>query len=289
MKAFSGILIFLVSLILLTVYGCGSSPVTQTLPPIPTMPQTPTITQAPPATSTPIAATATAEPTPTLEAGPKLCSPIEGMPLSVLPEYISSPFEQPTRGQDNGHHGVDFAYYRYADRIGITGVTIQSVMAGKVVANLDDKWPYGFVTIIETRLSEIPAEWLPGLEIPQSIPTIEPGISSLTLPPITATPAWDESSRSLYVLYAHMNEPPLVKPGDMVSCGQALGYVGNTGRSSAPHLHVELRVGPSNLSMTSMAHYDNGASAEEMYNYYVWRVSGLFQVFDTMNLLSQQP
>jgi murein DD-endopeptidase MepM/ murein hydrolase activator NlpD len=40
-------------------------------------------------------------------------------------------------------------------------------------------------------------------------------------------------------LYAHMNEI-LVKPGQSVARGEIIGYVGNTGKSSGPHLHYEV-------------------------------------------------
>ncbi len=43
-------------------------------------------------------------------------------------------------------------------------------------------------------------------------------------------------------LYAHQMQLPLVKVGDTVSKGQAIGYVGNTGNSFGAHLHFELRV-----------------------------------------------
>lgn len=42
-------------------------------------------------------------------------------------------------------------------------------------------------------------------------------------------------------LYMHMSEFA-VKVGDQVSAGDIIGYVGNTGVSSGPHLHFELRV-----------------------------------------------
>lgn len=43
-------------------------------------------------------------------------------------------------------------------------------------------------------------------------------------------------------LYAHLSEA-LVKKGDQVSRGDIIAKSGNSGRSSAPHLHYEIRIG----------------------------------------------
>jgi murein DD-endopeptidase MepM/ murein hydrolase activator NlpD len=44
-------------------------------------------------------------------------------------------------------------------------------------------------------------------------------------------------------LYAHLREQPSVHTGQTVSAGAFLGPMGNTGFSSGPHLHFEIRLG----------------------------------------------
>ena len=43
-----------------------------------------------------------------------------------------------------------------------------------------------------------------------------------------------------WVIYAHLSKLE-VKPGDQVVKGQKIGLSGNTGNSSGPHLHFEMR------------------------------------------------
>jgi Peptidase family M23 len=53
----------------------------------------------------------------------------------------------------------------------------------------------------------------------------------------------------LYAFYAHMRPGSLaVKEGDIVSTGQVLGHVGNTGSSTEPHLHFHIIDQPQFLS-----------------------------------------
>lgn len=50
-----------------------------------------------------------------------------------------------------------------------------------------------------------------------------------------------DHGNGVHTLYAHASALD-VKPGDTVAAGQKLGEVGSSGRSTGPHLHLELRV-----------------------------------------------
>ena len=53
-----------------------------------------------------------------------------------------------------------------------------------------------------------------------------------------------EAGESVFFVYGHLSDI-LVEPGDLVEPGQIIGHTGDTGNSTAAHLHLEVRTGPS--------------------------------------------
>jgi murein DD-endopeptidase MepM/ murein hydrolase activator NlpD len=51
-----------------------------------------------------------------------------------------------------------------------------------------------------------------------------------------------DHGKEVYTHYAHLSRI-LVSKGQKVSAGDTIGLIGSTGRSTAPHLHLEVRVG----------------------------------------------
>ena len=58
---------------------------------------------------------------------------------------------------------------------------------------------------------------------------------------------WD--NQPLYTLYAHLSEA-VVNKGDYVQAGDIIALSGDTGFTTAPHLHFEVRVGTNNFYQT---------------------------------------
>lgn len=167
------------------------------------------------------------------------------------------------------------------------GMPIQAVLPGAVAAVIMDRFPYGYAVLIETPLNDLPASWLQALDLPEPLPArlVNPALTCPAIP----DPFPPSDQRSLYLLYAHLQTSPQVEPGQPVACARPLGAVGGTGNALNPHLHLEVRVGPSGARFASLAHYDNRASPDEMGAYCLWRVSGVFQTVDPLRLLTLDP
>lgn len=283
---FTGILL----LVLLSLFACAA-PDLPTAVPSASTPENPTAPSIIPASPTPApvqpiyTATTAASATPTrVETQLAVCSPLEGVALGSLTGMISNPYHPPAPGSDDPHQGVDLAVRLEGSTAAIKGHPVQAVLAGEVVTVLSDRFPYGYAVFIETRLIDLPEDWVLNTGFPTAAPTLELR-SALTCPP---DPTWEvtgSSGRSLYSLYAHLQADVQMEAGETVSCGERLGTVGDSGNALNPHLHYETRVGPSGLRWKSMAHYDASASSEEMNRYCTWRISGLFQLVDPMKIL----
>ena len=62
-----------------------------------------------------------------------------------------------------------------------------------------------------------------------------------------------ELAPGVYAFYAHLQPGSVrVQVGETVTTGQILGLLGNTGNSTAPHLHFQLADGPDVLTATSL-------------------------------------
>lgn len=228
-------------------------------------------------------------PTPTPELINNVCSPLQGESLSELPEIKTRDFIPTRLGFDEGHPGFDFSFFRRKDLLSIDGLPVLSALDGIVTTVLIDRLPYGHAIIIETPLENISEEYLDKLKLPSVQPTVAPDPKFNCAPPENKLD-FGSSTRSIYILYAHLKNPVSLSVGQEVKCGQEIGNVGDSGKeySTNPHLHFETRIGPSGARFNSMAYYTGNSTQSERYNYCVWRVSNLFQLYDPMLLLSPQ-
>jgi murein DD-endopeptidase MepM/ murein hydrolase activator NlpD len=213
----------------------------------------------------------------------RICSPLQGIPITELTDTIHNPFNPSRSGRDDPHQGVDFAVLEYG--IALSGNPVQSVLDGHVAAVIDNRFPYGNALMIETPLESLAPQSASGIYLPTLSPTIEPH-PALNCPQVSPVPSWNAEKRSLYLFYAHLKEPPSFQIDEAVECGQIIGQIGDSGNALNPHLHLEVRIGPSGARLGSMAHYSTSASPEEMSAYCTWRVMEVFQLIDPKQLLS---
>ncbi|MDC7225415.1 MAG: M23 family metallopeptidase [Spirochaetales bacterium] len=118
------------------------------------------------------------------------------------------------------HYAVDIINVGNIDFISYAGEIIREGMpAGDVTASYEgvvkeithDEEQYGWTIEVEHALTK-------------EVKTLYPDAESWT------------------TFYAHLHEAPLRNPQDWVNTGEKLGLIGNTGKSTGPHLHFEVRV-----------------------------------------------
>ena len=279
---------FLVLMLLLSACTGADTPAVLSVPGTPSTPDgaanLPTITLAVPRPVQSATLTPLPSPSPTPEF--QVCSPLQGIPIDKIAGAITNPYHPPPPGSDDPHAGIDISDLIPGSQIARPGMPIQAIFPGQVAMAQTDRFPFGNAILIETPLEQLPPAWVEGLHLPAPL-RAPPPKSALTCPEGVLKPTWDATQRSLYVLYAHMQETPAGKPGEKVTCGESIGKVGKSGNALNPHLHLEIRVGPAGARFSSMDHYDNSASLEEMAGYCAWSVSGLFQVIDPLTVLGQ--
>lgn len=285
-----GLLILLTALVGLLLTACGTQTPDPTLRPQPTETPVPSTTAT--FTPSPMPPTPSLSPTtlvlPTNTQGPVVCSPLDEVEISDLSGLIVNRFAPPRPGSDDPHQGIDLSEIDPVYQLALEGQPVHAVMDGIVAGVINDRFPYGNAILVETSLDLLPAEWKAARPIPTPAPPRD-GHPSLTCPDGEHPPNWDVSRRSLYLIFAHLKEPPVFQMGEKITCGQMLNSIGNSGNSLNPHLHLELRIGPAGARVESMAHYTGSASPQEMYNYCLWRVSETFQLLDPMWLFELNP
>jgi len=216
-------------------------------------------------------------------------SPLKSINKDELVNLVSNPFQSPSFGQDDGHHGVDFAFYTYREFESIDNHAVLSIFPGNISAVIFNRPPYGNAIIIETELKDIDDNILTKIDQLNLLNEIHTS-SYLNCPDYSEIDIRDASKKeSLYVLYGHLKNEPAFVIGEEISQGEMIGNVGNSGNSGNPHLHFETRIGPAHATFNTLAHYDNSATLQEMTNYCIWRVSNLFSLFNPIILFETQP
>lgn len=275
-------IILLSILLIIVLSGCAKP--TESIP-------TSTLVATATATSIPIPSiTPTVIPTHTPTATPEpyanftLSSPLQDITLDELSSIVSSPFAPPAPGWDDGHVGVDFAYWSRGSHEKMEGLEVYALMGGKVIGITNDRKPYGNQIIIETPLNRIPPALL-ALLSPVQLATPYPPNPRLPACELIQEEQWELKPDSLYTLYGHLMLPVSHRIGDTVQAGDLIGQVGTTGASVNPHLHLEMRWGPGGTEFASMGFYDTSTTDDERTNYCIWRVSGKYIHLNPMDVI----
>ena len=87
-----------------------------------------------------------------------ITSPLKDITIDQLQSILSNPFQFPSKGKDDGHPGIDIAFYSFQNWTTINNHDVISIYPGKVAGIIHDRPPYGNAIIIETDINSLDVE-----------------------------------------------------------------------------------------------------------------------------------
>lgn len=94
--------------------------------------------------------------------------------------------------------------------------------------------------------------------LPDQPPGKLPDPTTITLRTVDGNHVTIDMGYGLYVFYAHLKKGSVgVARGDRVKAGEVIGELGNSGNTSAPHLHIQVMNGPSALASDGLPYVIN--------------------------------
>ena len=125
---------------------------------------------------------------------------------------------------------------------------------GKSITSIDTaltvprRWPLdepGYITRGQSGRVDSTEDVHPGIDVAVSVGSVVRAAGGATVHQIGEDPEYGlfvllDHSGEYQTMYGHLSRI-LVTTGASVATGQVIGLSGNTGRSTAPHLHFEIR------------------------------------------------
>ncbi len=162
----------------------------------------------------------------------------------------------------DGHPGIDYTYQGGDDQIYASAGGVVR-FSGSMINRDGNYYDYGNYVIVE----------YPSDSVPQ---------------PMRDLPQYTEGD-SVYILYAHLAETVtgLITVGTVLNQGDVIGVVGSTGNSTAPHLHMEVRIGEADLA-GDRTDTDEESLERNRIDYFVNRNQGRLPAIDPAVIFSER-
>ena len=148
-----------------------------------------------------------------------ITSPLKDITIDQLQSILSNPFQFPSKGKDDGHPGIDIAFYSFQNWKTINNHDVISIYPGKVAGIIRDRPPYGNAIIIETDINSLDVEERELLLSQYPDNPLQENIILQCPEDFHQDRNISKNNLSLYFLYGHLASIKELKIGDMLTSG----------------------------------------------------------------------